>query len=76
MADSSILHTVHLATPKWWLTVLYSHVVAIHHSVIATRCSTLMDLRTFCVLPFIMWSQLCTDKEEGIFDDSKINKPV
>ena len=42
-------------------------------------CNTMLETdgsSHFCVLPFNMWSQLCTDKEEGIFADSKISEPV
>ena len=46
-------------SPKRWPTVLYSHGIARHHSVITTRCSTLMDPRIFvsclsiCGLSFV-----------------------
>ena len=71
----TMMHTVHLATPRRWPTVLYSHGVARHQC----HCNTMLETdgsSHFCVFLFNMWSQLCTDKEEGIFADSKISEPV
>ena len=79
----TMIHTVHLATPKRSPTLLYSHGVVRHHSVIATRCSTVMDLRIFmsclsiCGLSFVQIKKkvsLLTQKLASQSESEKVRK--